>query len=166
MSEKIQNYIADLNQSDPMRQLAAAESLAGLAEEAKPAMVALIGACSSQDEDVMNWCTAALESVGPPELHQIEDLTLLANSANADVAYWAVTMLGRAHDQAAPAVSVLIERLTDSSAPQVQRRAAWALGKLGRSANAAILALRTLAESSDSALAHQAQESLDQVQAS
>ncbi len=93
MSEKIEQYIADLQQTDPTRQAAAAESLAALAEEAQPALVALVQTCSSQNESVLNWCTAALEDVGPPELQQIEDLTLLAQSASSDVAYWAVTLL-------------------------------------------------------------------------
>lgn len=163
MSEKIEQYIADLQQTDPTRQAAAAESLAALAEEAQPALVALVQACSSQNEAVLNWCTAALEDVGPPELQQIEDLTLLAQSASSDVAYWAVTLLGRANDQAVSAVQILVERLTDSSAPQVQRRAAWALGKLGHSANSAVATLRTVAESSDGPLASQAQRALDHI---
>jgi len=163
MPATIEQYIAELNQTDPTRQAAAAQSLAALAEEAQPALVALIQACSSQNESVLSWCTAALEDVGPPELHQIEDLTLLANSANSDVAYWAVTLLGRANDQAASAVPTLIERLTDSSSPSVQRRAAWALGKLGRSANSAIAPLRAIAEGSDTPLANQAQQSLEHI---
>jgi len=163
MSETIEQYIAELNQTDATRQAAAAQSLATLAEEAKPALIALIGACSSQNEAVLNWCTAALEDVGPPELHQIEDLTLLAQSASSDVAYWAVTLLGRAHEQAATAVPVLIERLTDRSAPQVQRRAAWALGKIGREANSAVTALRTVAESADGPIASQSQQAIEQI---
>jgi len=163
MPETIQKYIDELNQSDPNRQAAAAQSLATMAEAAKPALVALIQACSSQNEAVMNWSTAALEDVGPPELHQIEDLTLLARSAHSDVAYWAVTLLGRAHDQAASAVPVLVERLTDSSAPEVQRRAAWALGKIGRGANSAVAPLRTIAESSDGPIASQAQRALEHI---
>jgi len=165
MSDTIEQYIAELHQADPVRQAAAAQSLAALAEEAQPALVALIQACSSQNESVLNWCTAALEDVGPPELQQIEDLTLLAQSACSDVAYWAVTLLGRAHNQGTSAVPVLIERLIDHSAPQVQRRAAWALGKIGPGASSAISELRTVAESSGGPIASQAQQALERIEA-
>ncbi|NOY29764.1 MAG: HEAT repeat domain-containing protein [Planctomycetes bacterium] len=164
MSDTIQRYIAELQQTDSARQAAAAQSLASLAEEAQPALVALVQACSSQNEAVLNWCTAALEDVGPPELQQIEDLALLAQSASSDVAYWAVTLLGRARDQGASAVSVLVERLNDSSAPQVQRRAAWALGEIGHGASSAVATLRTVAEGSDGPLANQAQRAIERIE--
>ena len=161
----IRTCIADLNQSDEACQAAAATALAAMAEGAQPAIIALIQACSSSNEDVLNWCTAALEDVGPPSLSQLEDLTLLAKSANPDVAYWAITLLGRAGEQAGFAVSVLAERVVDRSAPEVQRRAAWALGRVGSKARTAVATLRRIAEEPNAALADQARQAIQQIEA-
>ncbi len=165
MPDSIKQYLAELNRPDFMRQAAAAEALAALGEAAQPALVALIQASGSQDEAVRNWCTAALEEVGPPDKQQIEDLSLLAKSAHSDVAFWAVTLLGRARDQAAQAVLVLTERLKDSSSPQVQQRAAWALGRIGRGAEPALEALRAATRGPDMPLSNQAQRALERIQA-
>ena len=124
----MQTWIDDLGQNDLSAQISAAEALAGLGKAAQGAIVALVEGCGSSDEDVRNWCTAALEEVGPPAAGQIEDLKSLASAAENDIAFWAVTMLGRA--QAADAVPILTERLHDASAPAMQKRAAWALEKI------------------------------------
>ncbi len=111
-------------------QISAAETLAGMAEAAQPAIVALVRHCGSDDEDLCNWCAAALEAVGPPTAEQVDDLALLTTSANTNVAFWAVTLLGRAGSLAEPATAVLTKRSEDASAPEVQKRAAWALEKI------------------------------------
>lgn len=111
-------------------QVDAAEALSQLAEAAQPAMVALVQHCGASDEDLQNLCVGALESIGPPAAEQIEDLALLASSANTDVAFWAATLLGRAGALATSATTVLTTRANDNSAPEVQKRAAWALEKI------------------------------------
>ena len=126
-----ETLIDQLNQiNDLQSQVAAAETLAGLAEAAQPAIVALVQHSGSSDEDLCNWCTAALESSGPPTAEQIDELALLANSANTNVAFWAVTLLGRAGKLAESTTSVLTERSKDDSAPEVQKRATWALERI------------------------------------
>ncbi|QDS99753.1 HEAT repeat domain-containing protein [Adhaeretor mobilis] len=127
------------------QQAAAAEALAGMGELAQQAIPALVQHCASADESVRNWCTAALEEVGPPAGRQLEHLTALAEAANSDVAYWAVTLLGRAGEQAQAAIPTLLGRLEDDSSPQVQERAAWALGKIARGSTPAISALQSAA---------------------
>jgi len=122
--------VQQLQSSDIGGQVTAAESLAHLGAGAQPAIIALVQSCGSANEDLCNWCSAALEEVGPPAVEQIDELALLASSASSDVAFWAATMLGRAGALAMPAVSVLTERSQDGSMPEVQKRAAWALEKI------------------------------------
>jgi len=120
-----------LQTTDLPSQVGAAEQLARLAEEAQPAMVALVQHCGSADEDLRNWCTAALEEIGAPAVEQIDELALLASSANADVAFWAATLLGRAGALATSATTILSERSQDPTTPEVQKRATWALERIG-----------------------------------
>jgi len=126
----IETMLQQLKQTDLPAQVAAAEALARLGEEAQPAIVALVQHCGSTDEDLCNWCTAALEEVGPPIVEQIDELALLASSASSDVAFWAATLLGRAGSLATSATTILIERSSDPSTPEVQKRAAWALEQI------------------------------------
>jgi len=126
----IETMLQQLKQTDLPAQVAAAEALARLGEAAQPAIVALVQHCGSADEDLRNWCTAALEEVGPPIVEQIDELALLASSASSDVAFWAATLLGRAGSLATSATTILIERSSDPSTPEVQKRAAWALERI------------------------------------
>ena len=128
--DDIANLIEQLTTDDLAAQIVAAETLAGLAEEAQPAIVALVEHCGSDDEDLCNWCTSALESVGPPSAEQIDQLIPLVSSANTNTAFWAATLLGRAGTLAEPATSALTQRSSDASMPEVQKRAAWALEKI------------------------------------
>lgn len=125
-----ETLVKQLQDGDLPTQIMAAESLASLAEGAQPAIVALVQHCGSEDEDLRNWSTAALEQIGAPTTEQIDELALLASSANADVAFWAATLLGRAGPLAASATTILKQRSDDSAAPTVQRRAAWALDQI------------------------------------
>ena len=126
----IETLTQQLLSTDLPSQVVAAEELARLAEGAQPAMIALVQHCGSENEDLCNWCTAALEEAGPPTTEQIDDLALLARSANADVAFWAATLLGRAGSLASSATTILEERSNDPSTPEVQKRAAWALERI------------------------------------
>jgi len=155
------SWIEDLKTDDTAAQLAAAEGLAGLGEAAQPAIVQLIQRCGSENEAIRNWCTSALEDVGRPDLGQIDELLPLASAANENIAYWAITLLGRLERDAIRAMPIVIERLHDDSAPAVQRRAAWALGRLGDSE--AVEALREAASGSDRALVTQARNAMEQI---
>ncbi|MEM8944653.1 MAG: HEAT repeat domain-containing protein [Planctomycetota bacterium] len=129
--EAIKSHIATLDDSsDVAAQVAAAETLSSLAEAAQPAIVSLVKHSGSDNEDLCNWCTSALESIGPPAAGQIEELATLVSSANANVAFWAITLLGRAGNAAGSAKPALVARSEDDSLPEVQQRASWALGKL------------------------------------
>ncbi|MGI9429362.1 MAG: HEAT repeat domain-containing protein [Bythopirellula sp.] len=125
-----ETLVTQLHASDLPTQIGAAETLASLAEEGQAAIVALVQHSGSENEDLRNWCNAALEEIGAPTAAQIDELTLLASSANPDVAFWAATLLGRAGPLASSAMTILQARSDDSSAPAVQRRAAWALQKI------------------------------------
>ena len=128
--DTMEQRIDALRSGDAQAQSAAAEALAQLAEAAQPAIVALVQSVGSSDEDVRNGCTAALEAVGPPAADQIADLTALASAADNDIAFWAITLLGRAPQLATEAAPILAERLADGGAPAVQQRAAWALRRI------------------------------------
>jgi HEAT repeat protein len=66
MSTNLSDLIAALSDGDVAKQAEAAEQLAQLGAEAQPAAVALVRACSNEDEEVREWITAALEEIGPP----------------------------------------------------------------------------------------------------
>ena len=159
----IAQWTSDLLHNDLRVRLAAAEALAGVAADAQPAIVALVQALGSGDHEVINWCTAALEEVGPPAVSQIDDLKSLADSDVEDVAFWAITLLGRAGKRAENAVPVVAGRLADDAAPAVQARAAWALGKMGPAAAAALPALRP-ATARTGALASHAQRAVERLE--
>jgi len=157
MPSRIPNLIAALAGGDASKRQSAAEELAQLGEEAAPAAVALVTACGADDE-AREWIVAALESLGAPPQDAIEQLSKLAGNRTQDVAYWAVTLLGRA--KAATAVTVLTGALANHPAIAVRQRSAWALGQIGPPAAAARSALEAAAAESDPRLASLAREAL------
>lgn len=159
----IDTLIVQLEGSDTAQQTAAATELATLGHAAQRAAVALVRTIGIPDEEVLEACTAALEDLGPPAADQIKPLAELAGDCTSDVAYWAVTLLGRAGHNAAAAVSALTQVLESDADVPVRERAAWALGEIGPAANAAALALRTAANSSDARLARLAAKALEAV---
>ncbi len=134
--------------------VAAAEALSRLADGAQAAIPALVLHAAAADEELREWCVAALEHIGPPANDQLEEMTRLAKAADATIAYWALTLLGRAGDSAAEAVPVAIDRLADATNPALQQRAAWALGEIGRAAPETIAALSEAAMASGPLAAH------------
>lgn len=127
---QLESLTRQLQTGELAGKISAAETLASMAEDAQPAIVALVQHCGTDDEELRDWCTSALESVGPPTAEQIDELALLAGSANTNVAFWAATLLGRAGTMALPAAPALAERSNDPSTPEVQKRAAWALERI------------------------------------
>jgi len=118
-----------LQSADPAVRLDAAETLAR-SEAAAEAAVPLVKACGDNDEQVRDWCVAALEQAGPPPAESLRALADLAADPNPLVAYWAITLLGRLGEAAASAVPVLAGRLEPGQPPEVARRAAWALRRI------------------------------------
>jgi HEAT repeat protein len=163
MTGDVQSWIAQLGSSDRRQQAAAAEALARLGSDARPAAAALVKCCGSADDTVRDWAVAALEELGPPPPGQIGQLIELARDQSLDVAYWAITLLGRAGDYGAPAVAVLTDILCNSTELSVRERAAWTLGKIGPAAEAALPALRAAVASDEPRLRRLAENALEAI---
>ncbi len=152
-----------LTAADPNERAAAAEGLCRAGEAAAVAAVDLVRGCGDADDRVREWSVAALEELGPPPPGSTAGLTELAGDSNPLVAYWAVTLLGRAGADAASAVTVLAGCLDAAADMAVRERAAWALGKIGPAAASAREALARAGAQGDSRLARLAAEALTQI---
>ena len=148
-------------QVDVRREAAAA--LARLGEGAAPAAAALVRACGDEDGEVREQAVAALEDLGPPPADATGQLVDMATSEKPLVAYWAVTLLGRAGQGAAIAVPVLVRCLGSTTEMSVRQRSAWALGQIGPAAVAARDALGQAAGDTDPRLARLAAEALEAI---
>jgi HEAT repeat protein len=163
MAADIDQFISQLASKDSAQQAAAAEALAQLGSDARPAAVALVRACGTDDDSTREWLTSALESLGPPAAEQIKDLIPLTSDKSLDVAYWAATLLGRSGPAAAPAVVALTTALEKHTEQAVRERAAWALGQIGPAAKTAVPALRAAAAGKQPRLSRLASEALSAV---
>lgn len=163
MNADLQSLIAQLEGHDTAAQTAAASELAKLGVAAQGAAVALVRTVGIPDEEVLEACTAALEELGPPAGDQIRPLAQLAHDCSSDVAYWSVTLLGRARDAAGAAVPDLIDVLESDADLPVRERAAWALGEIGPAAKSAATALTAAAASSDARLSRLAKKALESI---
>lgn len=155
--------IACLQSEDAVQRANAAQQLALLGAEARPAATDLVRACGDQDDQVRQWASGALEEMGPPLAADAAALTELLNHDAADVAYWAATLLGRLGGEARAAVPALAAALQADRALIVRQRAAWALGEIGVAIGARA-ALEAAASAADPRLARLAREALDKVQ--
>lgn len=164
MADKLQALVAQLQSKTQAEQIAAAEALAHLGSDAQPAAVDLVVALRTADDSMREWCTAALEDLGPPLDSQISQLIELSGDKSTDAAYWAVTLLGRAGADAAAAVPKLVEIVESSREAAVRERAAWALGKLGPIAATAAPSLRKAAAGSEARLARLANQALGAIE--
>ncbi len=164
MSNDIQTLIQQLSAQSPAQHATAAEALARMGRDAQPAALSLVSLLRTADAPTREWCAAALEDIGPPLAAQIPELMKLADDKSLDAAYWAITLLGRAGNDAAPAVSTLIHTVQESQEPVLRERATWALGKLGPVATSAVPALREAAESNEPRLMRLAKQALDAIE--
>ncbi|MCO6457167.1 MAG: HEAT repeat domain-containing protein, partial [Pirellulaceae bacterium] len=64
----ISSLSSDLSSPDAEVRRAAAERLASLEADARPAAVPLVRCCGDADERVREWAAAALEQMGPPDV--------------------------------------------------------------------------------------------------
>jgi HEAT repeat protein len=158
---------ANLKSSNAAQRASAAEELAHLEDGAQSAALALVEATADPDESVRQWSTGALESLGPPAAGDAAALTKLAGDARLDVAYWAVTLLGRlgADGGRAEIVSALVNALTKHPQTAVRERAAWALGEIGPAAAAALPSLQSAAGNPGPRLSRLAKQAIEQISA-
>lgn len=162
-STATESLAVQLDSADVGERLAAAQALAHLAEEARPAAVWLVRAIRDEHEEVREWVSSALEDLGPPDPADADALARLLSDQNPDVGYWAATLLGRLGPSAAATVQQLATNLSSQTAQHVRERAAWALGKIGPAAIAAANVLRDVGNSDHPRLARLAQHALDQI---
>lgn len=167
----ISRLTSDLSAPDVEVRRAAAERLATLEADARPAAVPLVRCCGDADESVREWSAAALEQMGPPDAGDLAALTELLACAGAakttpevdsqaQVQYWAATLIGRLGPAAAPAVAELGRLLGGPATIEVRQRAAWALGRLGPAAGRVRSALEAAARDPDPRLARLAADAL------
>jgi len=163
MSPETPQLTVALTASDPAARSQAAEALSHLGAAAREAAVPLVRASGDESEEVREWVIAALEQLGPPPLSDLDELHSLLDDGNADVGYWAATLIGRLGSAAAPAVSSLVSAASESHVMPVRERAIWALGKIGPPAAAALDCLKSAAESSQPRLARLAERAIRQI---
>lgn len=164
MNDDISRWVNDLSATEPARRVAAAEHLARLGEGARGAVVPLARATGDASEPVREWAVAALEGVGAPDAEDVTALRqLMLEPTHDDVAYWAVTLVGRLGENGSPAVPELITLLDQAEVVAVRQRAAWALGRIGPAAAEARPALQQASGSDDPRLARLASAALEQI---
>ena len=120
-----------------------------------------MNACA--EEATLDASVAALEAMGPPTDDQIDPLATLAESDEPTVAFWAVTLLGRAGETAGRHAAMIAQLAESTKQDSVRDRAVLALGKIGASSVAALPLLDQLAESDErrlSALARNAAKAI------
>ncbi len=153
-----------LQSPDVQQRAAAAEALSRMGPDAAFAAVELVNACA-EEETVREWAVAALEELGPPTPEVLERLVALASSSDSLVAYWAITLLGRAGSAARFSQDELAAVLTTSTVISLRERAVWSLGKVDATSEVAIRALKNAADSSEARLSRLAKVALKQTQA-
>ncbi|NUQ66401.1 MAG: HEAT repeat domain-containing protein [Pirellulales bacterium] len=149
MASELAQLVAGLSAPDSQKRVRAAEQLARLGPDARPAAVNLVKAAGDVCEEVREYIAAALEGIGPPRLEDSFLLPGLLSSPSPDVGYWTATLLGRLKADAASAVPGLSDALRGSTALSVRERAAWALGQIGPPAATALDLLRDVASQGD-----------------
>ena len=152
-----------LGDSDKATRRLAAERLSQNMELAAEVADELVAHAGDDDRTVAEYCVAALEELGPPALSQLDSLARLAEAKNSEVAYWAVTLLGRAGELAGAHAATLGSVVAGDAAPAVRERAAWALGRLGAMAAPARADLEAAAEGDLPSLARTASKSLAKI---
>lgn len=164
MASSIDQLIDQLRQPDLQVQSAAAEQLSRLGEAAAPAAAALAVAAGSDDEELREFATSALEDLGAPPIGLQSELQALLGSENDDTAYWAATLLGRLGNEAADSAVALAKLLNSARSPAARERAAWALGKIGVGTPTVRESLQAALQSDAPRLAREAQRALDAIQ--
>jgi len=163
MPEPLATLVNHLRSDSREIRLEAAEQIAQLGPAAHSAAVPLVEAMATEDDEFRELVSSALEDLGPPATDAVSRLAALAESAPLDVAYWAVTLLGRLAEGAASAAPALALALRAHPEMAVRERAAWALGEIGPAASAAAAELEAAARGDAPRLKRLAEESLARV---
>jgi HEAT repeat protein len=154
-----------LQSPDAEHRTSAAEALSLMGPEAAFAAVELVRACADSAATVREYSVAALEQLGPPSAQSLQQLCGLVRAEDPLVAYWAITLLGRAGTSAQLGEADLVAVLTTSTENSLQERAAWALGKIAARSEAATGALQQAASSSAARLSRLSRASLEKIEA-
>ncbi|MCO8120108.1 HEAT repeat domain-containing protein [Stieleria sp. TO1_6] len=149
----------NLRSGDAGQRAEAAESLSQMGPDAGFAAVELVQACGD-DEAVAQFAVAALEDMGPPPAETLASVAELMTSDQSEVAYWAITLVGRCGVAARDHQDALASLVTTSTEINVRQRAVWALGKIEARSDTALQALRLAAADSDARLSRLAGEAL------
>ncbi len=166
MAAELAELITELFDPDSRRRIHAAEQIARLGADARPAAVNLVKACGDEVEEVREHVTAALEELGPPRPEDSFLLPTLLHNPSPDVGYWAATLLGRLKQDAADAVPGLAAVVAGVAGPLdmiVRQRAAWALGEIGPAAASALDALKQAECEADSRLSRLARQAIEKI---
>ena len=153
-----------LASSDTTTRHQAAKLLSQNADAAVEVAVELVRFAGDPDRVVAEYCVATLEEMGPPAASQLDSLSTLAASDNTDVAYWAITLIGRAGVSAAEQVMLLGDIVASEADVAVRERAAWALGRIGPAAAIAAPQLRTVSEDEPESLVRAAAKALETIE--
>lgn len=148
--------VSRLSDGDRAARIEAARRLAQATDTPPDAAGCLVRTLDGPfDDELFPWVEAALENITSPPQSQVEPLVAILEryserKTEPDAAYWAATMLGRIGREASGAVSALVPLLERTDHPQIQLKAAWALGKIGPLAKASLPHLnRTAASAAD-----------------
>lgn len=163
MANELSQLVAELANPDPRKRLEAAEQLARLGPDARPAAVNLVKAFGDESEEVRQYIAAALEEMGPPRAEDSFLLPALLKSPSPDVGYWAATLLGRLKEDAAGALPGLIDALEGPVELSVRQRVAWALGEIGPAAVPALAALKHAEDEGDPRLTRLARAAIERI---
>lgn len=139
----------------------AAQQLLTRSELAESLSADLVVLAADDHEEVREAAVGLLESLNPYDAAVLEQLMQRCEDPREMVAYWAVTLLGRA--ACGDAVGALQRALTEHPVTAVRQRAAWALGRLGPAAAPAEEALRAASQSDDERLARLAEAVLQRL---
>ncbi|MFM8577780.1 MAG: HEAT repeat domain-containing protein [Planctomycetaceae bacterium] len=154
-----------LERGGPDERAAAAEKLCQMGTAAAGAAVTLVRACADHDDRVRDWSVAALEGIEQPPVEDVPILVTIIGSGVTLATFWAITLLGRVPQAAAPAVAKLADCVGSSADRAVRERAAWALGQIGPAAAGARAILEQAAGESQPRLARLAREALAAIDA-
>lgn len=126
--------------------------------------VPLVTAAGDPSDAVAMLAADALERLGPPPKTALPELlALLRANEDGEMAFWAVTLIGRLGPDAASATEALCEQLLKSPFLPVRERAAWALARIGAAAASSAVALRIAADGGPPRLTRLATQALESV---
>ncbi|MDA8745880.1 hypothetical protein N9N28_14725 [Rubripirellula amarantea] len=163
-------HISDLSNmllsDDVAQRRQAAELLSQNADVAVDVAVELVRHVGDADRQVAEYCVATLEDLGEPAASQLEALSELATNENADVAYWALTLMGRGGITAAEHAMLLGDIVASEAEPAVRERAAWAIARIGPAAAVAQPQLESCQDAEPESLARAVAKALEAVEKS